>query len=193
MVRRVDAPPPGWYPDPTGGSGLWWWDGLDWTRHRRPPPSSLDGGRPDGPAPTDQAWSEGDRSVPTATQLRSRGAVGQKTMEQQVAAATAEARRVAKAEVDKAVADARRQLGATTDRLMPRLDQYRARLRRWSRIAVVVVIAFVVLTTYTSARFQVGLFEWIGDRIDAATGVVLVDERSTHGLVGDVLDLPALR
>lgn len=26
---------PGWYPDPTGGTGTRWWDGQDWTGRRR--------------------------------------------------------------------------------------------------------------------------------------------------------------
>jgi hypothetical protein len=31
------AIPPGWYPDPAGGSGKRWWDGSRWTEHVRQP------------------------------------------------------------------------------------------------------------------------------------------------------------
>jgi len=33
-------PPPGWYPDPTGGSNLRWFDGARWTHHTAAPQSS---------------------------------------------------------------------------------------------------------------------------------------------------------
>lgn len=32
------APAPNWYPDPTGQSGLRYWDGTAWTGYRLPPP-----------------------------------------------------------------------------------------------------------------------------------------------------------
>jgi uncharacterized protein YxjI len=32
-------PPPGWYPDPAGGSGTRWWDGQVWTEHVQQPPA----------------------------------------------------------------------------------------------------------------------------------------------------------
>jgi hypothetical protein len=33
----IPMPPPGWYPDATGG--IRWWDGLRWTDQRHVPPS----------------------------------------------------------------------------------------------------------------------------------------------------------
>ena len=38
-MKRSDAPPPGWYPDPEGGARLRYWEGDDWSdrfRHRPP-------------------------------------------------------------------------------------------------------------------------------------------------------------
>jgi membrane protease YdiL (CAAX protease family) len=32
----LDLPPPGWYADPAGQAGYRWWDGAQWTGHRRP-------------------------------------------------------------------------------------------------------------------------------------------------------------
>ena len=39
-MKVADAPPAGWYPDPTGGNRLRWWDGLDWTGNRRSLPTA---------------------------------------------------------------------------------------------------------------------------------------------------------
>jgi Protein of unknown function (DUF2510) len=33
---RRDLPDAGWYPDPAGGGGQRWWDGVGWTDHTRP-------------------------------------------------------------------------------------------------------------------------------------------------------------
>ncbi|TCK61370.1 uncharacterized protein DUF2510 [Curtobacterium sp. PhB136] len=35
------APPPGWYPDPSGPRGTRWWDGAQWTQHLGPPTSQM--------------------------------------------------------------------------------------------------------------------------------------------------------
>ena len=37
-MRSSEAPAAGWYPDPESRTSLRWWDGLDWTNIRRPPP-----------------------------------------------------------------------------------------------------------------------------------------------------------
>jgi hypothetical protein len=42
--------PPGWYPDPAGGSGVRWWDGYTWRTATRPPQP----GRTDVPEPTSE-------------------------------------------------------------------------------------------------------------------------------------------
>jgi Domain of unknown function (DUF4352)/Protein of unknown function (DUF2510) len=31
MTRPI---PPGWYPDPSGAAGMWYWNGIGWTAHR---------------------------------------------------------------------------------------------------------------------------------------------------------------
>ena len=177
MVRRSEAPPPGWYPDPTGRSGLLWWDGLDWTTHHRPaPPSSSYAAGDAGDARAGRAAEAGDdTSVPSAAQLRSRAAAGlrqRREQEREVVDAVAEARRVAKAEVDRAVSEATRQLTSTRDRWQPRVEAYLRRFRRWLRITAVVVVVLVALSTWASATMQTSLLEWLGERIDAATDEV---------------------
>ncbi|MCX3059766.1 DUF2510 domain-containing protein, partial [Streptomyces beihaiensis] len=36
-MSRPPTPPPGWYPDPGDPSVERWWDGTEWTQHRRAP------------------------------------------------------------------------------------------------------------------------------------------------------------
>src|SRR5579875_1552231 len=45
----MEMPPPGWYADPAGSTGLLrWWDGSQWTAHTAPVPSDGPRGGPSG-------------------------------------------------------------------------------------------------------------------------------------------------
>lgn len=177
-MKRSEAPPPGWYPDPTGRSGLLWWDGLDWTTHHRPPPVA---GSPEADAAASltaakqAATTEHEADglgTPTAAQLRSRTASQRqrhRDAEREVADAVAEARRVAKSEVERAVQQATAQLTQARQEWQPRLLQYARRAKRWLKVLAVVVVLFVLLSTWANATLQTSLLEWIGERIDAAT------------------------
>jgi uncharacterized RDD family membrane protein YckC len=47
MPPQPPLPPPGWYPDPGGGTGVRWWDGVRWTDHTEwsMPPAGTGGTR----------------------------------------------------------------------------------------------------------------------------------------------------
>lgn len=174
-MKRTEAPPPGWYPDPTGRSGLLWWDGRDWTTHRRPRPVP---GSEEGVASAaahEAAAGPGrdpDRAPGVGSSAGAAAGARRRRTEREVADAVAEARRVARAEVDRAVQEARRELTRARDEWQPRLMAYLRRTRRWFRIAVVVVVVLVALSAWSSVTLQTGLLEWLGERVDAVVGTV---------------------
>lgn len=169
-MRRADAPRPGWYPDPTGDHRLRWWDGTDWTDHRRiRPPRDGDGGDGSSPAATD---SDTSSTGSTATDRGARAAAAARrgaTQSDQTAAMLAEARKVARDEVDKAVRDVTRKVERARWKYEPLVREYLGRARRWLRTltiaAVIVAVLWVVLQTVA----QVSLLDWLGDRVDAVT------------------------
>lgn len=163
-MRRADAPPPGWYPDPTGGSQLWWWDGLDWTDHRRAPPNP-------GLAQVEEHVATAEREV-AERRPRSQGdtrASVTRTRDE-TAAIMAEVRKVAREEVDRGVDRLSDRARDATRRLEPLISQYGDRVMRWIRNVGIVAIALLVLWMLLQTFAQASLMDWLGERVDNLVG-----------------------
>jgi ribonuclease HI len=164
-MRRTDAPPAGWYPDPENLTELRWWDGLDWTEARRATPSDAEL-RAYG-----QALETDRRLRATATQA---AADAQQPIQgwssrHDTTAVVEEARRAARSEVDRTAdrwAYQARQMRADIE---PLISKYTSRLVRWIKIAVIVAIVLLVAYFVFQVVAQANLFEWIGERIDNIT------------------------
>lgn len=159
-MKVDDAPPPGWYPDPTGGSRLWWWDGSDWTDERRAPPNpgaellaevearaaarqAEDVELPVGPVPQRRALS--------------------RTETQDI---ITEVRQVARSEIDRAADVFSQRAQDATRRIEPLIGQYTGDLFRWIRIAVITGIVLLVTWFVLQTVAQASLMDWLGDRVD---------------------------
>lgn len=168
-MKVADAPPAGWYPDPTGRAGLRWWNGLDWTDHRRAPVPT---GPQDFISHTDRdeaaaaaaagagggAPSDGSRIPPSMRGSRD-----------QAADVMAEARKAAKDEVDRAIAQMGQRASAARKQYEPLITEYGTRLLKGLRTLFIVVVVLVVLWMVLQTVGQATLLDWIGDRIDDLT------------------------
>lgn len=158
-MRRADAPPPGWYPDPTRRDQLRWWDGSDWTDHRRAPSV-----RSAAVQEALESAEEGARQATGATPVAT--ARGSGMSRQEVAEVMAEARRAAREETDRAIDKLSDRARDATRQLEPLIGQYGDRAMKWIRNLFIVIVALVVLWMVLQTVGQASLFEWIGDRID---------------------------
>lgn len=163
-MRKADAPPPGWYPDPRGGARLRWWDGLDWTDHHRAPPH-----RGVVDAVDEAGTSEPARRTAAAADQVS-GRRGSSRRPDDTAQIMAEVRKVARDEVDRAVSTLSDRARDATRGLEPLISQYGDQVLRWLRIAGIVAIALVVLWMLLQTFAQTTLLDWIGDRVDNLSG-----------------------
>lgn len=160
-MRRADAPPAGWYPDPRGAARLRWWDGSDWSDHWRAPVTSVERAIRQGaaePRPGAAPASPPPRSAGVATFDR--------------AAAhdlIAEVRQVARSEIDRAAEVFTQRAREATREIQPLISQYTNRALRWLRVAAVVAVVLVAAWFLFQAVVQVSFFEWLGDRIDSLT------------------------
>ena len=160
-MRRVDAPRAGWYPDPESEGNLRYWDGLDWTKARRSPPSAAELLSFEQREAFEAAHRYVAPSVERAAQAAS-NRNGRPDSQQIVE----DVRRVARSEVDRA-ADVFSQRARQMQReIVPLVSQYTNRIVRWIRFAAIAAVVLLVAYFVFQVVAQASLFEWIGDRID---------------------------
>lgn len=160
-MRKVDAPPAGWYPDPQSRTRLRWWDGLDWTDIRRAPPSSAE-----------LTAAEADRALRPSGDFVAAGrpAPGEFGYSRQDAQEIiAEVRNVARAEVDRAAQEFSQRATTAARSFTPLITEYTSKLLRWVKLAI--GLAFVLFALWLTFQIiaQQSFFEWVGDRIDNLT------------------------
>jgi hypothetical protein len=162
-VKISEAPPAGWYPDPSGGVRLRYWDGTDWTDEFRARPSS---GIAADIATT--AIAPGD-VVTYGTDLGRAGL-------QQLAARRADTdvivssvRQATREEIDRANLLAQQRIRDIRREVTPIVSQYSNRVFNLLRLIVALLfVAFIAWLIFQAAASQ-SLFDWIGDRIDDLT------------------------
>ncbi|MEE8602698.1 DUF2510 domain-containing protein [Euzebya tangerina] len=187
VVTRADAPAPGWYPDPSQPARLRWWDGTDWTDHRRVGPATLSLDHMPG-AGTERSTSEqgsrggsssGALGMATATGLRS----GLKTeaRRQSSGASSGDApftkndakamvndlKRSTRGELERATNQLTKQASDLRSQLEPLITEYGTKALRWVRRIGVILAVLYVAYLIISAQVQTSLVEWVGDRLDA--------------------------
>jgi len=159
-MRRVDAPPAGWYPDPESQGNLRFWDGLDWTKARRSPPSAAELLSFE----QREAFEAAHRYVAPSVEAAS-NRTGRPDSQQIVD----DVRRAARGEVDRA-ADMFSQRARQMQRdIAPLVSEYTNRIVKWIRFAAIVAVVLLVAYFVFQVVAQASLFEWIGDRIDNVT------------------------
>ena len=161
-MRKIDAPAPGWYPDPQSRTRLRWWDGLDWTDIRRAPPSTAE---LDAEAQTLSSFRPSNDMVSAGRQAS--GELGYRRQDAQEI--IAEVREVARAEVDRAAQEFSQRATNAARSFTPLVTEYTNRILRLVKLAI--GAAFVLFALWMAFQIiaQQSMFEWIGDRIDNLT------------------------
>ncbi len=159
-MARIDAPPPGWYPDPRGGARLRWWHGTDWSDRYRPPPS---------PAELQRTAASRQPAAAASPNGLGAGRDHRSIPRNEIDEIIAQARSVARGEVNRAAEEFKQRTRAAARQFQPLVSEYTNRLIRWLRIALVVLVLLVIAWFVFEAVAQATFFQWLGDRIDNLT------------------------
>ncbi|MGB3736119.1 MAG: DUF2510 domain-containing protein [Ilumatobacter sp.] len=159
-MRYVDAPRPGWYPDPQSRTSLRWWDGFDWTDIRRAPPSNAELLA----AEQLQEFYDANELVAAGRGAATKAAAGMSR--QDSTQIVEEVRMAARQEIDRAAQEFSDRATTAVRRVSPLISEYTSKLTRWFRRAL--IVAFVLLAAYFIFQViaQQAFFDWLGDRID---------------------------
>ena len=117
-MRRTEAPPAGWYPDPSGGVRLRWWDGADWTNRYRARPAIGTTPRADA---TGRTRVPGVPAPPSLQQAAD--AAGRLVAAVDTDALVAQVRQATRAELDRAADVLTARARAATSDLHPLISQ----------------------------------------------------------------------
>jgi hypothetical protein len=173
-MRRTDAPPAGWYPDPLSRTRLRWWDGLDWTDVRRAPPSSAELISFEEREAFEAAH---EYTPPTAAPAPTAPSGYSRADSKQI---IDDVRSATRGEIDRAADLLERRARAMSRELTPLISQYSNRAIRWIRFAAIVATVLLVGYFVFQVVAQASMLEWIGDRIDNFT-----DDQNGFGLNPD--------
>ena len=165
-MRADEAPPPGWYPDPEGGSRLRWWEGTDWSDRFRAPPTASEYDRRELVSAT-HGEDLPEAAIQTDDPYRRLQAGGLNRQDSQ--AIIDQVRIAAREEANRAAEMFGTQARSVTMGLQPLITEYTSKVVRWFRIissiAIVLIIGWLLFQLFA----QVSLFNWLGDRIDNVT------------------------
>ncbi|CAN5594269.1 hypothetical protein BH24ACT15_BH24ACT15_27360 [soil metagenome] len=158
-MKVEDAPPAGWYPDPTGGARLWWWDGLDWTDHRSAPPNP-------GVALIQEADARAEAELMTNALPGPPMSQTARMSRADTQDLIAEVRQVARSEMDRASEMFTQRAQDATRQLQPLISQYSSDVFRWVRKAVIVALVLLIAWFLIQTLAQASLMDWLGERVD---------------------------
>ncbi len=169
-MRIEEAPPPGWYPDPEGGSRLRWWEGTDWSDRFRAPPTQSEVDRRLLVSVTHREGQ--DHAIGEHQASAQMGSLNRQDSE----AIINQVRMAARSEAERAAEMFGIQAKSAARSISPLISEYTSKITRWFRIASVIAIVLLIGWVAFQIFAQVSMFEWIGDRIDNLTdnsGVVV--------------------
>ncbi len=185
-MKREDAPPEGWYPDPSGGTRLRWWDGVDWADSWRSPALHVGAEIAEAAAAAGAHAYDGGGGGDSSGRLGAAAAASANLQDLANQSASAgrrdqerlliDMRRIARSEVERVTSDFGQKAKDATAGLETTVknlaDEYGPQAMRWLRRGVVaIVIGWIVFNVLQAASgaAQMTLFEWVGERLDAWT------------------------